>query len=157
MTIPYRGASKDGTYFITASTWEKKSILQSERMAKLLVDVLFHYREQEKYLLHEFVVMPNHFHLLITPRPPVTLERAMQFIKGGFSFRAGKELGFSGPIWRTSFYDRRVRDEAEYLRFRHYIHMNPVRRGLATLPEEFPYNSAAMKLDEVPQRLKPAA
>ena len=36
-------------------------------MAQLLVDVLHHYREQTKYLLHEFVVMPNHFHLLITP------------------------------------------------------------------------------------------
>jgi putative transposase len=49
------------------------------------VQVLLSYREQHKYLLHEFVLMPDHFHLLITPT--LTLERALQLIKGGFSFR----------------------------------------------------------------------
>jgi putative transposase len=149
VTIPYRGTTGDGTYFITASTWEKKSLLQSERMARLLMDVLFHYQSQSKYRLHEFVVMPDHFHALLTPLPPVTLEKVVQFIKGGFSFRVKKELGFVGEIWQTSFYDHRVRDGEEYSRFRHYIHMNLVRRGLVPIPEEFTYSSAMLKLDEV--------
>ena len=157
MTIPHRGTTGDGTYFITASCYEKQCLLQSSRMAGLFMDVLFHYQKQRKYQLHEFVVMPNHFHLLITPLASFTLERAMQFIKGGFSFRAKKELGFIHEIWQTSFYDHRVRDEGEYLRFRHYIHMNPVRRGLVSSPEEFPFSSVKLRLDEVPQRLKPAA
>ncbi len=157
MTIPYRGSTSTGTYFITASTWEKKSLFQSERMAKLFINVLFSYQNQEKYRLHEFVVMPDHFHALLTPVPHVTLEKSVQFIKGGFSFRARKELGLIGEIWQTSFYDHRVRDGDEYFRFRHYIHMNPVRRGLVSSPEEFPYSSANLKLDEVPQWLKPAA
>ena len=87
----------------------------------------------------------------------MTLEKAVQFIKGGFSFRAREELGIRGEVWQTSFYDHRVRDASEYARFRHYIHMNPVRRGLVPNPEEFPYSSANLKLDEVPQWLKPAA
>lgn len=116
-----------------------------------------HYQRQGRYHLHEFVVKPDHFHLLLTPIIPVTIEKAVQFIKGGFSYRARKELGFAGKIWQTSFYDRRVRDAEEYARFRHYIHMNPVRRGLVPVPEEFPYSSARLKLDEVPQWLKPAA
>ena len=88
MAAPRRGNTGYGCYFITASTFQKRSILQSDRMAGLLVDILLHYRAQGKYLLHEFVVMPDHFHLLITPRE--SLERAMQLIKGGFSFRAKK-------------------------------------------------------------------
>ena len=126
-------------------------------MARLITEVLFHYQNQDKYLLHEFVVMPNHFHLLVTPVPPVTLEKALQFIKGAFSYRAKKELEFAPEIWQTSFYDHRVREANEYARFRHYIHMNPVCRGLVAAPEEFPYSSAKLKLDEVPQWLKPAA
>ena len=157
MAIPYRGTTGSGTYFITASTWEKKCLLQSERMAKLLIEVLFHYQTLGKYCLHEFVVMPNHFHLLMTPVGLVPLEKAIQFIKGGFSFRAKKELALASVVWQASFYARRVRDANEYVRFRHYIHMNPVRRGLVSNPEEFPYSSASMKLDEVPQGLKPAA
>jgi putative transposase len=103
------------------------------------------------------VIIPNHFHLLLTPIIPVTIEKAVQFIKGGFSYRAKKDLGFAGEIWQTSFYDRRVRDAEEHARFRHYIHMNPVRRGLVPAPEEFLYSSARLRLDEVPQWLKPAA
>jgi len=157
MTIPFRGRTGSGTYFITASTYEKQHLLQSERMAGLLVDVLLHYRNKGNYRLHEFVVMPNHFHLLMTPGH-VTLERSLQLIKGGFSFRARKELGFLGEVWQTSFNDRRVREADEYRRMREYIHQNPVRRGLVATPEEYPYSSAhpGFVLDEVPQRLKPA-
>lgn len=67
MANPYRGQTGRGTYFITADCFQKKGMLQSDRSAGLLIDVLYHYRGQRKYLLHEFVVMPNHFHLLITP------------------------------------------------------------------------------------------
>jgi len=125
-------------------------------MARLFLDVLLSYRSQEKYLLHEFVLMPDHFHLLITPLS--TLERALQLIKGGYSFRVKKELGFQGEIWEKSFYDRRVRDWEEYCAFRQYIHRNPVKRCLASIPQEYPYSSTrpGLSLDAVPQRLKPS-
>jgi putative transposase len=124
-------------------------------MRQLFVAVLFHYRQQEEYLLHEFVVMPDHFHLLITPI--VTLERAMQLVKGGFSFRAKKELGFVHEIWQPGYYDRRVRDAEEYLAFRDYIRQNPVKKWLVAAAEEYRYSSAwpGLVLDEAPQRLKP--
>ena len=155
MTIPHRGWTSDSTYFITASVWGKKRLFQAPPAADLFLDVLYHYRERDKYLLHEFVVMPNHFHLLITPAE--TLERSLQLIKGGFSFRARKELGFGGEIWQTSFYDHRVRDIEEYARMQTYVRENPVRAGLVSSPELYPYSSANPRwvLDEVPQRLKP--
>ena len=159
MTIPYRGHTGQGTYFITASTYLKQNLLQTERMAQLFLDVLQHYRTQGKYLLHEFVIMPDHLHLLITPGHDTTLERALQLIKGGFSYRAKKELGVTREIWQKSFYDRRVRDGEEYERFRRYIQENPVQRGLAGRAQEYPYSSANPEfvLDEVPQRLKPVS
>ena len=155
MTIPYRGTTGDGTYFVTASTFKKKAVLQSERMASLFIEMLLEYRDQNKFKIHEFSVMPDHFHLLITPI--VTLERAVQFIKGGFSFRAARLFEIRDGIWQSSFYDRCVRDAAEFERFRKYIHWNPVKRRLATTPEEYPYGSAAgnFKLDLAPRRLKP--
>ena len=100
MAAPHKGNTGHGTYFITASTFQKKSLFQSERMTRLLIQVLFHYRDRQKYMLHEFVIMHNHFHLLISP--VVTLERALQLIKGGFSYRAKKQLEFGGEIWEKS-------------------------------------------------------
>jgi putative transposase len=125
-------------------------------MAGLFVDVLLHYRKQGRYLLHEFVVMPDHFHLLVTPLE--SLERAMQLVKGGFSFRAKKELGFTHDIWQPSYYDHRVRDAEEFFAFREYIRQNAVKRGLAANAEDYRFSSAwpGLALDETPQRLKPA-
>ncbi len=111
LAIPYRGNTGLSTYFITSATYCKRSLFQTDRMAGLLIDVLFHYRDQRKYQLHEFVIMPDHFHLLITPAE--SLEKALQLIKGGFSYRVKKELEFIGEIWEHSFHDRRVRDANE--------------------------------------------
>ena len=157
MRISTRGNTGHSTYFVTAATYQRKSLFQTDRMAQLFLDVLFHYRSQDKYLLHEYVIMPDHFHLLISPL--ITLERAMQLIKGGFSYRVRKELGCAGEIWETSFHDRRVRDLAEYERFREYIWRNPVERRLATVPGDYLYSSAHEKavLDRLPRRLKPVA
>src|SRR3989475_2802773 len=157
MAAPHRGNTGHSAYFITASTFQKRSLFQSERMAQLFIEVLLHYRRQGKYLLHEFVLMPDHFHVLITPA--ITLERALQLIKGGFSFRARKELGFGGEIWQTSFYDRRVRDIKEDYTFLEYICFHPVQRGVAFLPEEYPFGSArpGFYFDGLPQPLKPGS
>jgi REP-associated tyrosine transposase len=157
MAAPPRGNTGFSVYFITASTFQKQSLFQSERFTLPFIDTLLHYRLQGKYLLHEFVVMPNHFHLLITPT--LSLEKALQFIKGGFSHRARKELGYAGEIWQPSYYDHRVRDVEEYFNFRHYIRQNPVKQGLARTPEGYPYSSAFPKfvLDEVPAQLKLSA
>jgi putative transposase len=157
MAAPRRCNTGYSCYFITASTFRKRNILQSDRMARLLVNVLLHYRQQEKYLLHEFVVMPDHFYLLITPVQ--ALERSMQFIKGGFSYRAKKELDFAREIWQPSYYDRRVRNANEYFAFREYIRRNAVKRGLAVGPEQYPYCSATPELflDPAPERLAAAA
>src|SRR4051812_49752161 len=84
--------------------------------------------------------MPNHFHLLLTPRSPTTLERALQLIKGGFSFRAGKELGWRKEIWQTSFVDRRVRDAAEYAKYREYILQKPVAARLCAAAQKYPFS-----------------
>src|SRR2546425_1953270 len=128
MAAPHRGNTGHSAYFITASTFQKRSLFQSERMAQLFIEVLLHYRRQGKYLLHEFVLMPDHFHVLITPA--ITLERALQLIKGGFSFRARKELGFGGEIWQTSFYDRRVGGIKKNPAFLGDIHPYPVKKGV---------------------------
>jgi len=157
MARPLRGRTGESTYFITVDAYQKQHLLQSERTALLLIDVLLHYRKQQKYLLHEFVVMPHHIHVLLTPTG-ITIERAVGLIKGGFSFRRAKELGLKGEIWQTSFHDWRVRDAEGYEGYRTYIHQNPVKANLVRTAAEFSYSSAvgSFPLDLMPQRLKPS-
>src|SRR5271157_1371894 len=127
------------TYMVTSSTWERRSLFQAEPWARLLIDTLYHYRGTA-YLLHEFVIMPDHIHVLITPLTSV--EKAVQFIKGGFSFRAKKELNSNMEIWQKGFQDQRIRDAADYDVHRNYIRQNPVSKGLCERAEDYAYFSA---------------
>jgi putative transposase len=92
-----------------------------------------------KFQVHDFVVMPDHVHLLVTVRRDMTVERAMQFIKGGFSYRLRKEYGYQGDIWQRGFSEVRVENRQSFLQHREYIAKNPVKAGLADLPESFPF------------------
>ncbi len=143
----------DRTFFITSVTAQRRTVFQRAAAADLLVDVFQHYRGQGKYLLHDFVIMPDHIHALITPAPETSLERAVQFIKGGFSFRLKSKL----PVWQPSFTNHRIRDSEDFERHREYIRMNPVRASLVGKVEDYPYSSANGKfaLDAMPPGLKP--
>jgi len=162
MSILIRNADRshvmasDRTFFVTSSTWEKRGLLQSTRAAELFIDVICQYRKQRKYLLHEFVIMPDHFHVLITVGAEMTVERAVQFIKGGFAFRAGRELGFRAPAWQKGFSEIRVNDRAAFLKIGEYIRANPEKRFLVTAGADYPYSSehAGFELDPPPPRLK---
>jgi putative transposase len=130
------------TFFVTSKTILGRSVLQTERMANLFIDVLRSYAAAKKFRLHDFVVMPNHFHLLLTLNKDMTVEKAVQLVKGNFSFRAKKELGFEREIWQPGFSDERVWDRESFLRHRSYINNNPVKAGLCNDPESYPYSSA---------------
>jgi putative transposase len=143
------------TFHVQSSTWGKRSLLQSEAMATLLIDTLFHYREQGVYKLHAFAVMRDHFHALLTIEGKGTIERVMQKIKGGFSYRARTELGFRGEIWQRGFTDERVWDAEQFISVRTYIHDNPVRRGMVAAAEDYSFSSAHPKFRK-PQGLKPS-
>ncbi len=133
----FTGTSR--TYFVTANTAEGRCLLQSDSMAALFIDTLYKYRAEKKFLLHAFVVMRNHVHLLITLAEDVSLERAMQLIKGGFSYRAGEIVGRRIEIWSRGYLDHRVRFPGDLEQHRAYIHQNPVREHRVEKAEDFPF------------------
>jgi putative transposase len=115
---------------------------QGQNEAELFIDVLRTNTLASKFRLHDFVVMPDHFHVLLTVDGKTSIERAIQLIKGGYSFRRKKELGLEGEIWPPGFSDVRVRDRKSFLAHKKYIDENPVKAGLAKSAEEYPYCSA---------------
>src|SRR2546427_11048272 len=69
------------TFFVTTVTWKRTPIFRQHASAQLMVDVLKHYAEQGKFVLHEFVIMTDHLHLLLSPAKDISLERVLQVIK----------------------------------------------------------------------------
>jgi len=114
-------------------------------MATLFIDVLRSYVSLGRFKVHEFTVMPNHFHLLITVGRDMTIEKAVQLIKGNFSYRVKKEFRFEGEIWQKGFSEDRVYDRESFLFHKSYIDNNAVKAGLARSPEEYPYCSTYLR------------
>jgi len=98
--------------------------LRDPRIAGLVEENWLHLDGKE-YRLLAWVVMPNHIHLLVeiwqTPQA--------QLIK----------------LWQDDYWDRYIRDEAHYRKVVHYIEANPVKAGLAKVPEEWPFSSARFR------------
>jgi putative transposase len=78
-------------------------------------------------------------HLLLTVEDAMTIEKALQLIKGGFSYRLGKEYGVKAEVWQKGFSEVRVDNKLSFQRHRAYIADNPVKAGLADSPDEFPF------------------
>ena len=153
--LRFRNMDSQRTFFITTVTWQRLPIFRVEARARLLIEVMVGYRDQGKYLLHEFVVMPDHIHLLLTPADGISVERAVQFIKGGYSYRLRKMEKIQ--VWQESFTNHRIRDAEDFEGHREYVRMNPVRARLVRDAAAYPFSSAssAFRLDAMPQGLKP--
>jgi len=144
------------TYFVTTKTRENRATFQVSRNAEILVECLLKYRDQGAYLLHEFVVMPNHLHLLLTPANDTTLEKTMQLIKGGSSHAIHQRGGHKMHIWQAGFHEESICDIDDYLVKVSYIHSNPVNAHLVEKSSDWIYGSASNKfvMDAPPNRLK---
>ncbi len=116
--------------------------LQMPEIAEMLVSALQSGdRSLHRYELHSFVVMPNHVHLLVTPK--VNSTRWLGPLKGFTAHQANEILGMQGkPFWQDESYDHLVRSRREFERIRGYIEQNPVKAGLASSAEEFLWSSA---------------
>lgn len=156
MAVPPRRTKEAGTYFVTSRTWESRKLFIKPPACEIVTETLLHYRDQHNYLLHSFVLMPDHIHVLLTPSQDITLERAVQFIKGGSARKISQALNFRLPVWQRGYTDHRIRDGQDYETHLRYIEANPVKAGLAESLKEYPWSSASgsFEMDE-PQGLKP--
>lgn len=154
MSTPRHRVAPGSSYFVTTRCWEGRAVFQVPEIAQIVVQTLLHYRDQNAYLLHEFVVMPNHLHALLTPSANTSLEKAVQLIKGGSSHAIHSALGRKMEVWQEGFHDWTIRDAADWNAKVEYIRLNPVRAKLVSTADEWPYSSAGshVPLDLIPAR-----
>jgi len=154
MSTPKHRTALGTSYFITTKCWQSRAIFQVPETAEILIETLLNYRDREAYALHEFVVMPDHLHLLLTPSSTTSVEKSMQFIKGRSSHQIHKARNQKMEIWQVGFHDWTIRDWNDWQTKVEYIHSNPVRAKLVQRAEDWPYSSASGKfsLDPIPEK-----
>ncbi|HUN88742.1 MAG TPA: transposase [Terriglobales bacterium] len=136
------------TFFVTTITYKRYDYFRDFTKARRFFRVLYDYRRQGKFLIHAFILMPDHLHIILTPAENISLEKAMQFIKGGSSF----QMSLAEKLWQPSFSNHRIRDANDLAIHVGYIEKNPVKARLAECAAKYPLCSAypGRKLDEIP-------
>ncbi|MCO6509892.1 MAG: transposase [Aridibacter famidurans] len=101
----------------------------------------------KKYSLLNWVVMPNHIHMLIVPMLNTSVSTIMRLVKTFSAKEANRILGRSGRFWNEDYFDRYIRNERHHNRVVQYIEMNPVKAKLCERPEDWPYGSARFRTE----------
>jgi putative transposase len=122
--------------------------LSNSQVAGVVSDAL-HYRDEREYDLLAFCIMPNHMHLVCTPLTQEdgtyrALNRILQSLKRHTARQANRILKRHGSFWQAESYDRFARDENELERIIWYVIDNPVRAGLVSSWESWPWTYAKM-------------
>ena len=119
-------------------TWS----LRESRVGSMVEDSLLHF-DGQRYRLIEWVVMPNHVHLLVEVFSEWLLPEVLRSWKSFTSHEANRILGRSGQFWQEDYFDRFIRDMKHFENAKQYIRENPVTAGLVRLPENWPHSSAS--------------
>ena len=110
----------------------------------MFLDVLERVRRRYRLVVLGYVVMPEHFHLLLTEPQRANLSTAIQALKLGLvrdGFAPGSRPSQIGHIWQPRFYDFNVWTERKRIEKLRYMHRNPVKRGLVESPEQWKWSS----------------
>ncbi|MBC8206160.1 MAG: Sua5/YciO/YrdC/YwlC family protein [Kiritimatiellales bacterium] len=107
-------------------------ILHKPGVAKIVADALLHFNEQ-RYVLNEWVIMPNHVHVLVAPLPGYELASILHSWKSLSAHKINEHLDGNGSVWKQESYDHIVRDQEELNRIREYIRSNPRKAGVTAL------------------------
>ena len=113
--------------------------LKDERIARIVADNLRHF-DGTRYRLISFCIMPNHVHVLIEVAERWSLSQILHGWRSYTANEANRVLGRTGRFWMEEYFDRFIRDDKHFRSVLSYIRMNPVKAGLTTDPDAWPWS-----------------
>jgi putative transposase len=165
MTRPARYFHPGQLQFITSSTYRRAQLFESERFRQVFAEVLGTLRQEMGFRLIGWVLMPEHFHLLLKPEPAEATSRILQELKKRTALRIlttlreQRQHGWCRKmlvrlrlpptvhdesryrVWQRRFYPFNVYSDKKRLEKLRYMHGNPVQRGLVSSPDQWPWSS----------------
>ncbi len=127
-------------FFITCRLLPRRRILSPSEFA-VLAQVIQKRRAEHRFLLTAWVFLPDHWHAIFYPPLPLTISRVIEAIKDGATKRINRARREAGMLWQPRFFDRALRTVKEYDEKVKYIHLNPVKAGLVSRQEDWPWSS----------------
>lgn len=173
---------KGAIYYVTSVTYQRKEIFAQVLPARFLLIVIAYHKYIFEFNLFGYVVMPDHFHILIQPSERYGLPKIMQGIKGNFArkynewyrfnhipgitstgsrhlsadykYKKGNKGILYKPVWQEGYYETVMRTEKDIINRLNYLHNNPVRKGLVKNPDQYEFSSYHQYYGKTRQRIQ---
>jgi putative transposase len=130
----------DRWFFVTCRVLPGRQHLIDSEFA-CLAHVIRERREEHGFLLTAWVFLPDHWHAILYPAHPLTISRVVESLKDAATKRINRSRRKVGRLFQPRFFDRALRTVKEYKERVQYIHLNPVKAGLVSRPEDWPWSS----------------
>lgn len=141
--LNYKGA----VYHITTRCNDKQSLIQNDIDFKKYKLILKKCKEKLGFLLHDYVTMNNHVHLIIKLKLVIDISKIMHSINRQYARWYNEHYQRKGHFWEDRFYGELIKDDTQLLAVMRYIELNPVRAGLCKKPTDWAYSGARFYLN----------
>jgi putative transposase len=129
-------------YFFVTSNLDRSRAFLNDRDFEDLAGAIARARAEQRFWITAWVFLPDHWHAIVVyPRHPLAISSVLKTIKLRATLAINHRTHESGPVWQGRFFDRILRTVKELWETVDYIHMNPVRRGLVSRPEDWRWSS----------------
>ena len=132
---PLDAGNRSIIVFVTVCTKNRRSLLATREMHGAIAEA---WRQASYWMVGRYVILPDHIHLFCAPAicPPTSLQNWVRFWKS----RVAHSLGVgSDTLWQKNFWDTQLRCHESYEQKWDYVRENPVRAGLVSAPEDWPF------------------
>jgi REP element-mobilizing transposase RayT len=137
-SLAYRGK---GIYFITVCTQGRRSVFVNSPVSEFVLRCLASAASEQGYLIHAYCLMPDHLHFLAEARESVCeLSRFLSLFKQKTGFAYQKTT--KRRLWQPRYYDHALRKPGDVEPVAWYIWTNPIRKGLCSAPQDYPYSGS---------------
>jgi len=142
-------------YHIIARANRGEMILKSKELKEMFLKIVQRSRVKYKFVIYNFCIMGNHFHIILKPLEGQNLSKIMQWILSVFAVKYNKTFNFKGHVWYDRFKSKIINNIRQYVVTFLYIMQNPVRAELVKDPLDFEYNGITFYINGIMDLFKP--
>jgi putative transposase len=128
-------------FFVTTVVNGRPRLLKDRTVCSMILEDLQFYRNKYGFLLHGYVIMPDHLHILMSVQGDTTISQIMHDFKSHTAQEINRALGRAGAFWQEGFHDHIIRDERDFKKRINYMHKNPLMSGLIKEMPDYPFSS----------------
>ena len=128
-------------YLVTTNVKDRQPLFAEHGCCQIVIGSIRFLRIHLGHRIHAYVLMPDHVHLVVTPREGGNVSQVMHSLKLYTAHQIGALLGSKGGIWQSRFYERALRTPKDVKGALAYVHDNPIKAGLADRPEDYDWSS----------------